>query len=100
MIDPEDAKDDAVKALVETFLRRRNEDIQRIREALASKNFDAIATIGHNLRGNGASYGFPELSAIGVALEERALAADTTGTESEIERLSVELARITRDRTK
>lgn len=99
-IDPEDAKDEAVKALVVNFLRRRNEDIQRIREALVSESFDVIATIGHNLRGNGASYGFAELSTIGESIEKSAVASDAAAVLREVDRLIAELARIDADRTK
>jgi HPt (histidine-containing phosphotransfer) domain-containing protein len=99
-IDPNDAKDEAVKTLVENFLRRRSGDLTRIREARDAKNFAAIATIGHNLRGNGASYGFPKLSAIGEALEKAALAADDAIISSELEHLIAELTRIDASRKK
>jgi histidine phosphotransfer protein HptB len=99
-IDPNEAKDEAVKSLIETFLRRRSGDPKHIREALDTKKFDVIATIGHNLRGNGASYGFPKLSAIGEALEKAALAADDATILRELDHLIAELARIDATRKK
>ena len=30
----------------------------------------AVASLGHRLKGNGASYGFPEITAIGAQIEE------------------------------
>ncbi len=93
-IDPSDAKKEALKTLVPTFLRRRAEDVERIRAAIAAADFDAVATIGHNLRGNGSSYGFPELSAIGEAIEKGALDGDAVVVERELASLVQALARI------
>lgn len=99
-IDPRNAKDEAMTTLVDTFLRRRNEDVQRIREALAAKSFDDVARIGHNLRGNGASYGFAELSVIGEAIENGGVACDGASVVRGVERLTTELARIETERAR
>jgi HPt (histidine-containing phosphotransfer) domain-containing protein len=99
-IDPKDAKDDVVKALLPTFLQRRAGDVQRIHDALAVNDFDVIATIGHNLRGNGASYGFPALSTLGEAIEKAAVARDAAALARAIGLLNDELARIDSTRSK
>jgi HPt (histidine-containing phosphotransfer) domain-containing protein len=41
----------------------------RCRECLKKRDFETIQTIGHNLKGNGSSFGFPELSQIGEKME-------------------------------
>ena len=93
-IDPIDAKEEALAALLPNFLRRRAEDVKRIRDAVVASDFNAIATIGHNLRGNGASYGFPQLSAIGEAIERSASAKDREAILREVERLAEALEQI------
>lgn len=58
------------------FLSNRAKDVGRIREALESGDYAAIAVLGHNMRGNGASYGFPEVSALGERIEAAAASMD------------------------
>lgn len=93
-IDPKDAKDDVLKSLLPTFLQRRAGDVQRIHDALALNDFNVVATIGHNLRGNGASYGFPMLSSIGEAIEKGAVARDAAAITLAVDALNRELTRI------
>ena len=93
-IDPRDAKDDVVRSLLPTFLQRRAGDVQKIRDALAQNDFDVVTTVGHNLRGNGTSYGFPMLSSIGETIEKAAVARDAAAIARAIDSLNAELARI------
>lgn len=58
------------------FLQRRQDDVASIRRALVSGEFEIVATIGHKLRGNGTTFGFPELSEIGSGLEMAARQSD------------------------
>ena len=58
------------------FLSNRAKDVGRIREALDRGDYAAISVLGHNMRGNGTSYGFPEVSAIGERIEAAAAAMD------------------------
>jgi two-component system cell cycle response regulator DivK len=64
----------ALPHLLPKFVSNRERDLVALREALAGGRFDAIAEIGHKLHGNGASYGFPHLSALGRDLEAAARA--------------------------
>lgn len=48
---------------------RRKMDLIRCRECLQKQDFSTIETIGHNLKGNGLSFGFPELSQLGEKME-------------------------------
>jgi HPt (histidine-containing phosphotransfer) domain-containing protein len=93
-MDPNDAQTDALKALLPNYLRRRADDVKKIEDALAAGDFAVVATVGHNLRGNGASFGFPGLSAIGEALEKNAIAQDREAVLRDLERLRAELTRI------
>lgn len=64
----------AAEVLLPRFIARRERDVGTILDALERQDFRAIETLGHNMRGNGVSYGFPEISAIGEALENAARA--------------------------
>ncbi len=79
-------REEILPLLPKFFANRRN-DVHVIRDALARKDLRSIATLAHNMRGTGASYGFPELSALGDALQE----AGKRGDGEAIERLVVEL---------
>ena len=46
-----------------------------MRNALAARDFASIQTIGHNCKGTGAGYGFPEISSIGSTIEQAAKAS-------------------------
>lgn len=76
-----------VVALLPKFVEHRGRDIVAVREAIAHLDYLAIATIGHNLRGNAASYGFPELSALGEDLELAAESRDMRRVDEVFDRL-------------
>ncbi len=54
---------------IQRYRTRRHADLIRCRECLVKRDFETIQTIGHNLKGNGSSFGFPELSQIGEKME-------------------------------
>ena len=93
-VDPVDAKKEVLAKLLPNFLRHRAEDVVRLRAALAAGDFESIAVIGHNLRGNGASYGFPQLSAVGATIEQSARARDAEAIARDIEHLAAETAKL------
>ena len=51
------------------YTLRRMQDLDKCRHFLSKRDFEGIRTIGHNLKGNGISFGFPELSTLGEQLE-------------------------------
>jgi len=73
--------------LLPRFFANRRNDVRVIRESLARNDAKTIATLAHNMRGTGASYGFPEISALGDELE----AAGKRGDPPAMERLAGEL---------
>jgi CheY-like chemotaxis protein/HPt (histidine-containing phosphotransfer) domain-containing protein len=95
-VSPEQAvpRSSTVVALLPKFIEHRERDIVAVREAILHLDFLAIATIGHNLRGNAASYGFPELSALGENLELAANDRDIRGVDEVFERLAGCIRRI------
>ncbi len=85
-----------LEVLVQRFLARKREDLDSARIALAAGDYETIRRIGHDLRGAGEGFGFPELSAFGAALEgaaiarnERALGEQLTAVEQFLSRLRV-----------
>ena len=69
----------AATALLPKFLVHREHDVSAVQLALEREDFTEIARIGHNLRGNGQSYGFPEVSRLGERLEAAANGRDAHG---------------------
>lgn len=51
------------------YLERRKKDIDGLRSALATKTYDEFKRVGHQLKGNAASFGYGELEKIAVAIE-------------------------------
>jgi hypothetical protein len=51
------------------FLANRWLDLAKMRDALASSDFPTVQTIGHNCKGIGVGYGFPDISSVGAAIE-------------------------------
>ncbi len=58
------------------YTTRRLADLARCRESLERRDFETIENIGHNLKGNGISFGFPELSQLGASMEISARESD------------------------
>jgi CheY-like chemotaxis protein/HPt (histidine-containing phosphotransfer) domain-containing protein len=58
------------------FLERRRRELLTLREALASDDVEEIRGIGHNLKGVGGGFGYPQIGEIGERLEQAARAGD------------------------
>lgn len=76
-----------VALLLPNYLARRADDVAALSDALERSDFELIARTGHNMRGNGVSFGFPELSDVGADIETAAHARDVPGVKEGIERL-------------
>ena len=61
-----------VAALVPTYLASQSKQVVAAREQLAHRDFDSLRNFGHNLKGTGRGYGFPEIERIGCELEQAA----------------------------
>lgn len=64
--------------IIQRYLERRKRDLDDCLSFLARRDFHEIEKIGHQLKGNGATFGYPELSVIGRNLEQAAQAHDLT----------------------
>ena len=54
------------------YIERREKDMADLQEALAGSNLEPFKRIGHQLKGNGATYGYDELGELGHPMEEAA----------------------------
>jgi len=87
MIDPQ------VLARVGRYLERRATDVEDARVALMVEDVAGLIRIGHNLRGSGASFGFPQLSELGGQLEDFAKHCEFASIPSLLDRLDAEVSR-------
>ena len=60
--------------LIPGYLDNRRADTEKMRAAVAAKDFDVVRVTGHNLKGTGAAYGFEPISTHGAALEQAGVA--------------------------
>ena len=54
----------------------RKADLAAVSALLEKEDFEAIRTLGHNMKGSGASHGLPEISRIGEYMEAAAIRRD------------------------
>jgi HPt (histidine-containing phosphotransfer) domain-containing protein len=73
--------------IIPGYLEARLGDLSKLEAALARSDSEAIAIMGHKMRGTGTSYGFQGISEIGFRLEKAALAGDVTGMTTSIQEM-------------
>ena len=66
------------------YRSRRLEDLEICHKSLLIRDFTAIERVGHKLKGNGVTFGYPELSKLGEDLENSAQASDMSRLMSSI----------------
>jgi HPt (histidine-containing phosphotransfer) domain-containing protein len=76
------AKD--LEDLIPVFLKNRHKEVDTLRVALASADFDQLRQLGHRMKGVGNSYGFERVSVIGKQIEDGARSGDRSGLEASI----------------
>lgn len=80
--------DEALKKYVE----RRRKDLEQCLQSLEHSDFPVLENVGHKMKGNGITFGFPELSDLGAALEEAARERRFEAARSQVDRLELWLA--------
>ena len=86
--------DSDLQSIVPMFLENRIKECQQIGDLLEREQFGEILILGHRMKGAGGSYGFDDISTIGEAIEEAALATDKETIKSAVLQLSDYLARV------
>lgn len=58
------------------YIERRKKDLEICESSLLSQDYTEIQRVGHRLKGNGVTFGFKDLSSIGIKMEGAALSRD------------------------
>lgn len=76
------------------YLERRWQDLESCRKALSARDFECFATVGHQIKGNAATFGFDELTPIAINMENFGLAKDVKKLEEVLNLFEAYLNRI------
>ena len=80
--------------LIPVFLQNRHKELDTLRVALASADFEQLRQLGHRMKGVGNSYGFAQVSDIGKYVEDGARSGDRALLESTIARYGDFLSKV------
>ncbi len=58
------------------YLVRRQKDIETLKASHSNRSLEDFKRIGHQLKGNAASFGYNDLEKIAIAMENAALSGD------------------------
>lgn len=83
-------------SLLPVFIKTRRRELASLSTLLEAGDFRPIMRIGHNLKGTGTSYGFPQLSDLGARLETSARQQEHDPTSALIAEFVTLMARIER----
>jgi signal transduction histidine kinase/DNA-binding NarL/FixJ family response regulator len=83
-----------LKPVIPAYLEKRRADVVKLKAALDLGDYDTVRTLGHQMAGSGAGYGFAKITEIGSDLEESALAGDTAQIREGIVQLEQFLSKI------
>ena len=70
------------------YVERRKRDLEACFQSLRGNNFGELEKIGHQLKGNGTTFGHPKLSVIGRKLEAGAYQRDRQEIEEALKDLA------------
>jgi len=62
-----------LRALVPSYVKNRQNEAGELAQCLDQGDFEKLKRVGHNLKGNGSTYGFAKLSEIGQKMEVAAV---------------------------
>ncbi len=85
---------EGIEALVPNYLVSVRRDLDKMLAAINGKDCKIAITLGHQLKGTGQGYGFPEITRSGAAIESAALAGDEERIRSQILGLASYLDRV------
>jgi HPt (histidine-containing phosphotransfer) domain-containing protein len=80
--------------LIPVFLKNRRKEVDTLKVALASADFEQLRQLGHRMKGVGNSYGFGRVSDIGKQIEDGARSGDRAGLEASIAGYAEYLSRV------
>ena len=80
--------------LIPVFMSNRRKELDTLRVALSSADFDQLRQLGHRMKGVGYSYGFDHVSTLGKHIEEGARSGDRAALEARIGEYADYLAKV------
>ena len=80
--------------LIPVFMSNRRKELDALRVALASADFDQLRQLGHRMKGVGNSYGFDHVSTLGKHIEDGARSGDRAALEARIREYADYLAKV------
>jgi CheY-like chemotaxis protein len=83
-----------LEEIVPGYLEIRRSELPEMMALLAASDFQQLAVLGHNIKGTGASYGFPALTKMGASLELSARQKDTSAVSTQLTDLKDYLDRV------
>ncbi|HEY3743164.1 MAG TPA: response regulator [Bryobacteraceae bacterium] len=83
-----------LEEIVPGYLAKRRREVTQMTSLLAADDFNGLRILGHDLKGSGASYGFPLLTEFGAELESAAKRSDHDQLATEIMRLANYLSHV------
>jgi len=85
---------EGIEDAIPMYLDLARNELGNLADALRREDFAKVRFVGHDLKGTGGGYGFPEISAIGKCLEEAAKSGDAAEIEKKIADLASYLDRV------
>jgi HPt (histidine-containing phosphotransfer) domain-containing protein len=73
---------------IPAYLQNCKQNVIVMRDALDRVDFETVTSLGHQMRGSGAMFGFQAITDIGAALQQAAESADTDGSRKWVDELS------------
>ena len=73
---------------ISAYLQNCKQNVIVMRDALDRVDFETVTSLGHQMRGSGAMFGFQAITDIGAALQQAAESADTDGSRKWVDELS------------
>lgn len=69
---------DGFEALSRNYIASRRKEVSRMLEFPSGQGLTELRVFGHNMKGTAVSFGFPELTRLGAAIEEAAKTSDAS----------------------
>lgn len=76
------------EAMQTRYVERRKKDLEDCQASFKLHNYSVLEKVGHQLKGNGTTFGFADISTIGKRMELAAANADAPEVEKALEDFS------------
>jgi HPt (histidine-containing phosphotransfer) domain-containing protein len=80
-------EDEFLQQLTKDYLRDMLTELNSVESKISQREGTVLATFGHTLKGSGAMFGFPEISQLGIQIEDEARAENWNGVRDTTKKL-------------